>query len=180
MATTAAGLLLPHGAFAAAAEDFPPGWLPINNLTNDTPWAKTDDRIRLYLPNGDKPVRGVFACFVFHSQDPRELADLWNFALVTVPWPFEYDLGINDKRNGRYQAGHPMQNMGLLLRYTKLAIGWAIGIAAECVWIAWAQERGDMLSLQTISVIYIGVAAFYWRQWVKSGAQRAESTVNRT
>jgi hypothetical protein len=121
LAAAAAASLLPQGAFATAADDFPPGWLPVNKLTNDTPWAKTDDRIRLYLPRGDEPVRGVFACFVFHSQDPRELADLWNFALVTVPWPFEYDLGINDKRNGRYEVGHPMQDMGLLLRYLDAA-----------------------------------------------------------
>lgn len=79
------------------------------------------EHIRLHLPHGDKPVRGIFVCFLFHSGDPRELADLWNFALVTVPWPFEYDLGHNDKRNGRHLLGHPAQNMGLLLRYLEVA-----------------------------------------------------------
>jgi hypothetical protein len=84
-------------------------------------FRKIDDRVHLYLPHGDKPVRGVFVCFVFHSGDPRELADLWNFALVTVPWPFEYDLGVNDKRNGRYKLGHPVGDMSLLLRYLDTA-----------------------------------------------------------
>jgi len=64
-----------------------------------------------------KPVRGVFVSFVFHNGDPRELADLWNFALLTVPWQFEYDLGHNDKRNGRYKLGHEAGNMGILLNY---------------------------------------------------------------
>ncbi|QDU92484.1 hypothetical protein [Lignipirellula cremea] len=104
---------------SVAAEDYPPGWLPIQLLDSQPTWAevrKTTDRIQLYLP-GKQPVRGVFVCFVFHSGDPRELADLWNFALVTVPHPFEYDLGNNDKRNGRYKLGHAQQDMGLLLRY---------------------------------------------------------------
>lgn len=106
------------------AEDFPPGWLPVAKLDRSVSWEafrKIDDRIHLYLPDKSKPVRGVFACFVFHSADPRELADLWNFAIVTVPWPFEYDLGHNDKRNGRYKLGHETQNMGLLLRYLEQA-----------------------------------------------------------
>ena len=105
---------------AVAADKFPPGWLPLSELDDKPTWSEfrdIKDRIHLYLPDEDKPVRGVFACFVFHSGDPRELADLWNFALVTVPWPFEYDLGFNDKRNGRYKLGHPVQDMGLLLRY---------------------------------------------------------------
>ncbi|HXG08548.1 MAG TPA: hypothetical protein VNK04_02055 [Gemmataceae bacterium] len=108
----------------ACADEFPPGWLPIQRLDDTPTWAefrKIDDKIHLYLPPGVKTVRGVFACFVFHSGDPRELARLWKFALVTVPWPFEYDLGHNDKRNGRYKLGHPMQNMGLLLRYLEVA-----------------------------------------------------------
>ncbi|MFP6906605.1 MAG: hypothetical protein VCG02_15395 [Verrucomicrobiota bacterium] len=69
-----------------AAENFPPGWLPLSELDDQPTWSEVreiKDRIHLYLPDGDKPVRGVFACFVFHSGDPRELADLWNFALVT-------------------------------------------------------------------------------------------------
>ncbi|MFM9963425.1 MAG: hypothetical protein ACKV2Q_19630 [Planctomycetaceae bacterium] len=103
-----------------AADDFPPGWLLIARLEGQPTWREVRDdqeHVHLYLPNGDKPVRGVFVCFVFHSGDPRELADLWNFALVTVPWPFEFDLGHNDKRNGRFKLGHAAQNMGLLLRY---------------------------------------------------------------
>jgi hypothetical protein len=105
---------------AVSDEKFPPGWLPLSELDDKPTWSEVreiKDRIHLYLPDEDKPVRGVFACFVFHSGDPRELADLWNFALVTVPWPFEYDLGVNDKRNGRYKIGHASQDMGLLLRY---------------------------------------------------------------
>ena len=71
-----------------AAEAFPPGWLPVNQLDGKPTWREVrdiKDRIHLYLPRGKEPVRGVFACFVFHSGDPRELANLWNFALVTVP-----------------------------------------------------------------------------------------------
>lgn len=114
---------LSRGLFAepSAKSDFPPGWLPVSRLTDEPAWTKTDDRIRLYMPPGDAPVRGIFVCFVFHSSDPRELARLWNFALVTVPWPFEYDLGVNDKRNGRYLVGHPTGDMGLLLRYLEHA-----------------------------------------------------------
>jgi hypothetical protein len=104
---------------------FPPGWLPLNKLAADTPtWSdfrKIEDKVHLYLPPGVKQVRGVFVCFVFHSADPRELADLWQFALVTVPWPFEYDLGLNDKRNGRFKAGHPVGDMGRLLDYLNVA-----------------------------------------------------------
>ena len=103
-----------------SADTFPPGWLPLSRLDAQPTWSavrEDKERIRLYFPPGDRPVRGVFICFVFHSGDPRELADVWNFALVTVPWPFEFDLGVNDKRNGRFQLGHPAQDMGLLLRY---------------------------------------------------------------
>ena len=113
-----------RAVLADEPEGFPPGWVPVAQLTDEPTWSdfrKIDDRIHLYLPNGDKPVRGIFACFVFHSSDPRELARLWNFALVTVPWPFEYDLGHNDKRNGRFKLGHPTQDMGLLLRYLDYA-----------------------------------------------------------
>lgn len=118
-------LLAILGAFAVthltrAADSFPPGWLPLSRLDPQPTWSavrEDKNHIRLYLPPGERPVRGVFVCFVFHSGDPRELADLWHFALVTVPWPFEFDLGVNDKRNGRFQLGHPAQDMGLLLRY---------------------------------------------------------------
>ena len=105
---------------AMAADNYPPGWVPVSKLDRKPTWSevrKIKDKVHLYLPNGEKPVRGVFVCFVFHSGDPRELADLWNFAMVTVPWPFIYDLGHNDKRSGRYKLGHPTQDMGLLLRY---------------------------------------------------------------
>ena len=113
-------LLVVWSARAQAGDDFPPGWIPLSILDDKNTWSEVreiKDRIHLYLPDEDKPVRGVFACFVFHSGDPRELADLWNFALVTVPWPFEFDLGVNDKRNGRYKVGHDSQDMDLLLRY---------------------------------------------------------------
>ena len=109
---------------APAAETFPPGWVPVNVLDEKPTWKafrEIKDKIHLYFPNGDKPVRGVFVSFVFHSGDPREMADLWDFALVTVPWAFEYDLGHNDKRNGRFKAGHEKQDMGLLLRYLDAA-----------------------------------------------------------
>jgi hypothetical protein len=116
--------LLWVAAPVCAAEEYPPGWLPVNKLDDAPTWKEfraIDDRVHLYLPNAAEPVRGVFVCYVFHSSDPRELARLWNFALVTIPWPFEYDLGVNDKRNGRYKAGHTSQDMGLLLRYLDAA-----------------------------------------------------------
>ncbi len=116
-------LVLTATAFPAvsrAAEEFPPGWLPVAELGEEPSWPEfrdIKDRVHLYLPRGDAPVRGVFVCFVFHSSDPRELARLWDFALVTIPWPMEYDLGHNDKRSGRFELGHASQDMGLLLRY---------------------------------------------------------------
>ena len=111
---------------ATAAEEpaLPPGWLPINRLDDTPTWSdfrKVDDKVHLYLPKDVPAVRGVFACFVFHSSDPRELARLWQFAVVTVPWPFEYDLGHNDKRNGRFKLGHPVGDMSVLLRYLEAA-----------------------------------------------------------
>lgn len=104
--------------------DLPPGWLPVNRLDDEPAWAefrKIDDKVHLYLPPRVETVRGIFVCYVFHSSDPRELSRLWRFALVTVPWPFEYDLGHNDKRNGRFKLGHPVGNMGILLRYLDVA-----------------------------------------------------------
>jgi hypothetical protein len=112
--------LIAGPARATDKDEFPPGWLPLQRLDDKTAWAdfrKIEDKVHLYLPPNVETVRGVFVCYVFHSGDPRELARLWQFALVTVPWPFEYDLGHNDKRNGRYKLGHPVGNMGLLLRY---------------------------------------------------------------
>lgn len=104
--------------------DLPPGWLPLSRLDEKPTWKdfrKVKDKVHLYLPTGDKPVRGIFVCSVFHSADPRELADLWNFALVTVPPPFEYDLGHHDKRNQRAKLGHPIGNTGHLLTYLDAA-----------------------------------------------------------
>ena len=107
-----------------AADDFPPGWIPIQRMGTEPAWPEvreTANSIQLYLPNDKRPVRGVFICFVFHSADPRELADLWDFALVSVPHSFEYDLGHLDKRDDRYKLGHEQQDMGLLLRYLHVA-----------------------------------------------------------
>ena len=62
---------------ALASGKPPPDWLPLSML-NDKPtcseFRDIKDRIHLYLPDEDKPIRGVFACFVFQSGDPR--ADL--------------------------------------------------------------------------------------------------------
>lgn len=108
----------------ATAQELPPGWLPVQRLDDKPTWSdfrKIEDKIHLYLPPGVENVRGIFVCYVFHSQDPRELARLWKFALVTVPFPFEYDLGHNDKRSGRFKLGHPVGNMGILLDYLNVA-----------------------------------------------------------
>ncbi|VTU02059.1 Uncharacterized protein OS=Pirellula staleyi (strain ATCC 27377 / DSM 6068 / ICPB 4128) GN=Psta_0304 PE=4 SV=1 [Gemmataceae bacterium] len=111
----------------AAEKDYPPGWFPITKLTADETWQgvrdadKEEPKVRLYLPPGVKACRGVFLCFQFHSADPRHCADLWDFALVTVPWPMEYDIGVNDKRSGRVKLGHPAGNTGYLLRYLEFA-----------------------------------------------------------
>ncbi len=111
-------------AHSAESAELPPGWLPVNRLDDKVAWSdfrKDQDKVHLYLPAKVDTVRGVFVCYVFHSSDPRELADLWQFALVTVPWPFEYDLGHNDKRNGRYKLGHPLGNTGVLIKYLEVA-----------------------------------------------------------
>ncbi len=113
--------LVPH---TSAADDFPPGWLPVELLGPDPSWEEyreNKERVHLYLPEPGTPVRGIFVSYIFHSADPRELADLWNFALVTIPFPFEYDLGHNDKRNGRFKLGHDLGNMGRLLSYLDAA-----------------------------------------------------------
>ena len=138
--------MLPR-ASADEPANFPPGWLPVAPLDDQPTWSdfrKIDDRIHLYLPNGDKPVRGIFVCFVFHSSDPRELARLWNFALVTVPWPFEYDLGHNDKRNGRFKLGHATQDMGLLLRYLDQAAKESKHVELSTVpMVGWLGQNGS-------------------------------------
>ena len=56
------GLFVLSCAHSFAAEDFPPGWLPISKLDDQPTWKEfrqIDDRIHLYLPAKDKPVRGV-------------------------------------------------------------------------------------------------------------------------
>jgi hypothetical protein len=109
---------------ATAPADLPPGWLPVHRLDDAPAYAdfrKVDDRVHLDLPPGVDTVRGVFVCYVFHSSDPRELARLWRFALVTVPTPFEYDLGYHDKRNARSKLGHPLGDTSVLLRYLDAA-----------------------------------------------------------
>lgn len=132
-----------------ADDGFPPGWVPIHPLDEKPAWSafrKIDDRIHLYFPGGGKPVRGVFVCFVFHSQDPRELAELWNFALVTVPWPFEYDLGVNDKRNGRFKLGLPVGDMGVLLRYLDhAAVETRHPELAQVPLVGWLGQNGSHL-----------------------------------
>ncbi len=110
----------------ATEKDFPPGWFPITKMGTEETWQSVRDadekepKIRLCLPPNVKTYRGVFFSFQFHSSDPRQCADLWDFALVTVPFPLEYDIGVNDKRSGRYKLGHPAGNMGYLLKYLEL------------------------------------------------------------
>jgi hypothetical protein len=185
----------------ATLQEPPPGWLPVNRLDDGPAWSefrKLDDKVHLYLPPGVEAVRGVFVCFVFHSGDPRELARLWKFALVTVPWPFEYDLGHNDKRNGRWKAGHPMQDMGLLLRYLDAAardagrpelasaplVGWLgqngshlcadlLKRAPDRV-LAWSDAFADRLGRYpelTAAVPF----AYAWEFTKKEAAERAEA-----
>jgi hypothetical protein len=130
---------------------FPPGWLPIQKLDPVAPaWAdfrKIEDKVHLYLPPGVKTYRGVFVCYVFHSQDPRELADAWQFAMVTIPWPFEYDLGHNDKRNGRFKLGHPVGNMGVLLEYLNVAAReTAHPELAVAPLVGWVGQNGPALA----------------------------------
>jgi hypothetical protein len=136
-------------AFAADTNDFPPGWLPVHRLDDAPAWSdfrKIDDKVQLYLPPGVENCRGVFVCFVFHSADPRELARLWKFALVTVPWPFEFDLGHNDKRNGRFKIGHAAGDMGLLLRYLDAAAKeTGHPELAVCPLVGWLGQNGSHL-----------------------------------
>ena len=101
---------------------YPPGWIPIRWFESDEKWDDDFPRFRseavhLYLPNKNRPVDGVFVCLVFTSPDPREFADVWNFALVTIPFPFTYDLGDKDHRNQSRAKTHEPQGMQLLLRY---------------------------------------------------------------
>ncbi len=108
----------------ATVAEFPPGWFPIAKLDDAPTWSdvrKIEDKIQIYFPPNVKQVKGVFFCYVFHSSDPRAAARLWDFALVTVPWQMEYDIGHNDKRNGRFKLGHPVGSMGYLLKYLEVA-----------------------------------------------------------
>ena len=109
---------------AFAEETFPPGWLPVERLDGDIAWDDDNppftDQVRIYLP-GDEPVRGVFVCFVFHSADPREVADAWNFALVTITRDTIKDLGIRDRNTGKRTLGFQDQGMGLVLKYLEHA-----------------------------------------------------------
>ena len=116
------------GSGSALAQDkkpLPPGWLPVNRLDDKTPWAdvrQIEDKVQLYLPRGDKPVRGIFLCVVFHSGDPREVAHLWDFALVTIPWEILWDVGLPDKRSKRpTKTKLPMGDMAVILRYLEEA-----------------------------------------------------------
>ena len=101
---------------------YPPGWMPIrwfdvsDHWDDDLPRFR-EEAVHLYLPDKTKPVDGVFVCLVFTSPDPREFADVWNFALVTIPFPFTYDLGDKDHRNQSRSKTHEPQGMSLLLRY---------------------------------------------------------------
>ncbi|MBX9681778.1 MAG: hypothetical protein K2X38_23720 [Gemmataceae bacterium] len=178
---------------------FPPGWVPIHRLGDEPTWAdfrKIDDKVHLYLPKDAKVVRGIFVCYVFHSGDPRELARLWNFALVTVPWPFEYDLGVNDKRNGRFKLGHPAGDMGVLLRYLDVAakqtkhpelavapmVGW-LGQSGSHLCadlfkrapdriIGWTDSFGDRLSKYPELTAKVPFA-YAWEFTAKDGKDRA-------
>ena len=107
---------------AAEEKPYPPGWMPIRWFEAGEHWDDDlprfrEEAVHLYLSDRDKPVDGVFVCLVFTSPDPREFADVWNFALVTIPFPFTYDLGDKDHRNQSRAETHEPQGMGLLLRY---------------------------------------------------------------
>lgn len=107
-----------------AADNFPPGWLPVQRLDANIPWDDDEppftDKVQIHLPS-DKPVRGVFVCFVFHSADPREVADAWNFALVTITRDTIKHLGIRDRKTGKRTLGYQDQGMGLVLKYLEHA-----------------------------------------------------------
>ena len=95
-----------------------------------------------------KPVRGVFACFVFHSGDPANWRT-WNFALVTAS-PFEFDPGANDKAR-RYKVYHDSQTWTSCVtsisgqeaeipNFQKFPVGW-LGVAALARPVRAAPER---------------------------------------
>ena len=107
-------LLVSTALSLTAADEFPPDWLPVEQLDRETDWDDDEssfiDKVHLYLPS-DKPVRGVFVCFVFHSADPREAADAWNFALVTITRDTIKDLGIRDRKTGKRTLGYKDQGL---------------------------------------------------------------------
>ena len=111
-------------ALPVSADEFPPGWLPVEKLERTPAWDDDEppftEKVRLYLP-GDEPVRGVFVCFVFHSADPREVAEAWNFALVTVTRETIQHLGIRDRKTGKRTLGYQNRGMGLVLKYLEHA-----------------------------------------------------------
>lgn len=128
----------------------PPGWLPVNVLDDKPTWdefRKGSDKVHLYVPAGVENVRGIFVCYVFHSGDPRELARLWQFALVTVPTPFEYDLGFFDKRNARGKEGRPVGNMGVLLSYLdEAAKELKRPELSKAPIVGWAGQNGSVMA----------------------------------
>ena len=108
------------------ASILPQDWLPISLLGENSPdWftykKSPPSGPQLYIPEKAKQVRGVFVCYIFHSQDPRELARLWDFALLAIPPQCEFDIGFYDKRNTRGAGGKAVGNMGNVLTYLDIA-----------------------------------------------------------
>lgn len=124
LSTLTAVLLLLTASSSLAADDFPPGWLPVEQLERTPAWDDDEppftEKVQIYLPS-EKPVRGVFVCFVFHSADPREVADAWNFALVTITRDTIKHLGIRDRSTGKRTLGYKDQGMGPILKYLEVA-----------------------------------------------------------
>ena len=56
------------------------------------------------------------SCALCSQVRTHDLQDVWNFALVTIPFPFTYDLGDKDHRNQSRANTHEPQGQ-LLLRY---------------------------------------------------------------
>lgn len=55
--------------------------------------------------------------------------------------------------------------IGLILIGRRQRIGWAFGIAAECLWILRANQVGGMPDLIFISSVYCFIAAYNWKKW---------------
>lgn len=110
----------------AVTGELPADWLPITQISDSSPdWftykKNPPPGPQLYISARTQRVRGVFVCYIFHSQDPRELARLWDFALVAVPPQCEFDIGFYDKRNPRGADGRPLGHMGNVLKYLDVA-----------------------------------------------------------